>query len=494
MSLQKSEITVPGLVKTFKVPGNVSKREFWKKLERQEVWRVKGEEIPALTYDAILSMYPELEYSRWWDDGTQDTFLSVFFSTPTSALGTYVMGQFFGVSAWRVGLRERFGGEGVFEMFRKFAEPCTGQQKNLLTALVTVAQSEIPLQPLPLYEPGGKAERSELAVRASTQRAWLHARKALELPGEHLPMTQGKRRHVIIVGSRMGLDSGLWHEQFEDFLRIFHPHSQVDYWDPLDEASSKKEGTLIVRHHREKFSEGRQRKMVEDDILVDDAQTGSEIKAWEYKKLPRVYSLKKRGTIMFGIAEYRFFSHSSPSLHENGYSLCQCHSCRAVAFIADVYGGMEVWDKVRSLIARFGQVCSAEKVLKMSYIAQTAIRRDQQGIFVPAHEARLKEILPPVNSEVPSVLQKIVTGKSGIVLAYLSELQMLQFKRKGVPEFAVVDKERELEEVGYVPIVISKSALVLPGYAGPDSKAAEKGWMVYTRHRVAPRVKKRVKL
>lgn len=360
----------------------------------------------------VLANYPELVHSKWWRDQSEDMFLSAFYGQPTT-LGVFVGDKWFGVATWRIGLRKKFQLQCPFAGLALLSQCATGQQKNLAAALVTVAQ-------IPVVAP---------------------------------EMTAVK---IAVVGSRMGLESGLWHESFNNFVETHHPGSKISYYDPLEQPSVEERPSLVVEHIRAKAPTD-----LKVDVLIDDAQVGETYAPLQFP-LAKAFSLKKRGEFNFCIAERRFFSSVTPALFCSSMTMCKCQMCKSLSFVAQRYGGWPVWEKLRGYMANLGTVCDPSSYLRLQTETALATRRLKTGMALTKSELRLARPLDPPITE--QQLYYDVLTMRGSVYAYLNEWERMVFRRGEPLDFVVLDSPETLTEVGMVPVIITKASLTLPGY------------------------------
>lgn len=541
---------------------------------RQEPVVLKGFVIEPMSKQNILALYDDLKDSKWWVDQTEHTFLSVFFGEPTP-LGVSVQGRYFGVSAWRPSLRQRFKLNCVYEMLYRFSTPMNGQQKNLLVALVTMAQTRVlDYEPYPGYLEGREPERRVMPEEApgrvlEDQREQEHQesiasqelgnqeggpellkqlatttgpasyfltpeglRQGLAIvhsarcvgscvceaqyvvPGANPPIawkagpgsnkqralefvryvnvtyrvTQGKllqnttidvpqkkplarkgkeelkkrkehepqvlRPYVDVIGSRMGLDSGLWHESFSSFVASFHPTVDIRYFDIHEEPRTYEIGQTKVEHVRGWYT-GPKHTIVQ----IDDAQTGDEHIAPVW---PRAYyfSEKKRGQDSFGIREMRYFSHLVPNRIQESMVSCSCWRCRMTSFVAQIYGGWPVYERVREYLAKLGSVCDHSNMLGMTtQIFEVTQAHMRTGEPIPQE---LAAFVPLAGDSGP--LQQFIRSRHGTVYAYLAEFKTKIFLRAHPPDFVVLDSLLPLQEVGTPEYLISQATIDFPGY------------------------------
>lgn len=378
---------------------------------------LKGIVIPPIS--DVVRLYPELEASRWWIDQTEDMYLSVFYGIPSS-LGVKVGERFFGMAAWRVGLRARFQLECPYEGLQRFSRAVTGQQKNFLVAAVTIAQTR-----------------------------------------DNAPQV------VSVAGSKMGLDSGLWHSSFDQMVETFHPGSTIEYYDYFEEDSEAQYRGMTVRHHRAAYKppEG-------ETVLIDDMQISSEHVPYR-GKLPRYYSLKKQGMYFFCVPEIRFFSGCIPAKYEESYASCHCWQCRMVSLVADRYGGWPVWERMRSYLARLGPVCESSTMLQM----ETQVFEASQKIRSAQPLTEKEQKLPWLPAVRPATeLHNFCSTKVGAVYAYHSEWEGIPHRRGEPVEFVVTDRERVFSEEGLPPIILTKTPMSMIGYSMRERRGEYYCW------------------
>jgi hypothetical protein len=568
--------------------------EDWDRFARKEPISLGGYVIPPMGKKAIIGMYDHLKDSKWWTTQKSDTFLSVFFGD-VDELGSRVNGKYFGKSAWRVGLQRETGLTDVYEALARFAEPMTGQQKNLLVALITIAQlepaskepyvttmSQFPHFPpvfqiqdyqdietprqqafhehlklacdlLQAEEVGtnvlnsqmeklslkgslisrwlydsrfphrqsqiqithsnkqcqrmecfcdfrvsipclGSEERVFFRAKGTTQRATIAlcreilayvgeycdvledalvplvpifikseqvARKArlekiLQIKpqlGDQPPLTETSY-YIDIIGSRMGMLSGLWHNDLIDFVSTYYPDLAIRFFDPFEDPSSGVRGGVRYQHIRS-FYPGPNRTLIQ----IDDAQEGPVHVPPTWRKAP-YFSEKKLGPYCFGIREYRHFSHIIPSKFSRSYSSCHCLRCKATSYLADVFGGWPVYERLRGMLSKLGGVCEQSSVLGLLQgIVSAKDAYLNKGAPIPA------EYLPFVSiRDVPSKLQNLIRGKSGLVMAYIGEFEHAIFSRSAPFDFLVTDSTQPFAEMGLPPMVLTKSANTFFGY------------------------------
>lgn len=552
----------------------------WDAITRQSAVVMKGFQIEAMSKTRIVSMYPELEQSKWWIDQTEDTYLSVFFGNP-DPLGVHVGGKYYGVSAWRPALRRMFKLNCVYEMLYRFSTPMNGQQKNLLVAMTTMAQTRVlDYELYPGYLEGRESARRVLPetspgadLDAEREDAQLRSLAIQELPRqqggrqlmEQLARTSGTaamlltpegqglglaithnsdcgeectcdRRYVIpgaippvqwdpspmsdkqkaiefvsyinstyvwkegnliqrvstdppkpsknkvqqrrqkkidkllesptierirpyvdVIGSRMGLDSGLWHDSFSSFVASFHPTVNLRYFDAHEEPRRYTIGQTQIEHIRGWYT-GPKHTVVQ----IDDAQTGDDHVAPVW---PRVFffSEKKRGEESFGIRENRFFSHLRPALIKESMVSCHCLRCKTTSYIAQVYGGWPVYERIREYLAKLGPVCDHSNMLGMTtQIFEITQSHMRTGEPIPPE---YKSIIPITEENGP--IQKFVRSRNGAVYAYLSDFKNKKFLRAHPIDFLVADSLLPLQEVGTPEYILSQASINFPGYR-PD--------------------------
>lgn len=537
----------------------------WHKLCRVDPVNLCGFEIPSLSRNSIIAMYPELEQSRWWVDQSADLYLSVFFGEVTP-LGARSNNRWFGVASWRPKLRARFKIDCVYEALSRFADPMTGQQKNFLAALVSMAQMETTLvdpesgkgewivEPLAtefeVQDEDFKKNVEKMHLQEATARVMLERLSAvgvrrklshfqalhnypswiqgisvshesptcvkqycrcdylIRYPDQEQTrivrrgrsgtpqiletqmlveavedmnkyyarwikrgvaqgqpvMRKHRRRHRIeqsqerfyvdIIGSRMGLDSGLWHSQFLDFVATYYSGWGVRFFDPFESASQGCHKGVYFEHRRELYV-GPRNTMVQ----VDDAQTGEDHVPTTWLRSP-YYSSKKQGKYCFGIRETREFSHIVPAKFSRSLSSCACLRCKITSYLADVYGGWPVYERLREMLAHFGPVCEhSSMVSTVQRIIEAQRQYEDKGTPVPEAYRPFVQIKDQ-NSEI----QEFIRNRSGAVYAYISEFQGMTFSRTLPLEFVVDESTRSLQEIGMVPYFITQAETEMAGY------------------------------
>jgi len=260
--------------------------------------------------------------------------------------------------------------------------------------------------------------------------------------------------YVDVIGSRMGLQSGKWHMDFLDFLSTYYPQLAVRFYDPYELPGAGTHKGIRFEHFRKEYP-GPSKTLVQ----IDDSQAGPVHVAPDWSRSP-YFSEKKRGPHCFGIRESRYFSHVVPSKFTRSYSTCKCLRCKATSYIADVYGGWPVYERVRAMLAKLGGVCEQSSALGLLQTIEEA-REEYQARGVPIPEA----YQPFVSlCEVAEPVQEFIRGKSGIVLAYLNEFEGSVFKRSQPYDFVVADSTRPFQEIGCPEFVLTKSSQPFAGY------------------------------
>lgn len=253
--------------------------------------------------------------------------------------------------------------------------------------------------------------------------------------------------YIDVIGSRMGGNSGWWHDDFDAFVADFYPGVGIRYYDPYEDPSAKLIRGVSVQHIRALYPGP-----VKTLVQIDDAQSGDSHVAATWQLAP-IYSSKKEGKYSFGIRECRHFSHCVPAEWTQSMSSCACLRCKATSNIAARYGGWPAYERIRAMLSRLGPVCEHS-----NYLAEEARQKEQQVML-------------------PQRLAQFIANRTGEVYAYLSEFPLASYRRGPNPEFMVADSIRPLQEQGMPDYLISKS----PGLAGYVLLFVDGEFYVYRR-------------
>jgi len=547
--------------------GEPISEDCWTLWQRKETIHLSGFDILPMSKSNIIEMYSSLATSKWWVDQSEDLYLAAFFGEVTN-LGSRVNGKWFGISSWRPKLRARFKLDCVYESLSRFSDPMTGQQKNLLAALVSMAQMETVLvdpytgkgewvvQPeggefviqeetfnknveqmrrqeamqktvfdrivlagkrskkahlnsldqnplwaqrisvvhsearcvrqyckcdLVVHTPDRDAVTIRRAGRKGTGPV-IEAQMLNEVlgvyhdffsrhkePEDIVPRRRKKGRvaktnpqsiepqdrlYVDIIGSRMGLDSGMWHLQFLEFMSTYYSTWGVRFFDPY-ESSDKGTYKGVEFEHRREMYVGPRNTLVQ----VDDAQAGEEHVRRAWLRSP-YYSMKKEGHSCFGIRERRAFSHVEPYKFVRSLSSCACLRCKATTYLADVYGGWAAYERFRGMLALLGPVCEHSSMISTTQqIIEAERAYRHRGQTIPE---RLRPFVRTVKSE--GALQEFIQNRAGAVYAYLPVFEGMVFSRELPLDFVVDDSPRSLQEVGMVQYFITQNPAEIRGY------------------------------
>jgi len=302
------------------------------------------------------------------------------------------------------------------------------------------------------------------------------------------PVALGDGSRLILVGHSRGVGSGVWIDDFCQFVCDFTPIQKVVAFDPLCVPDKKTfvsngEGRKMDLISLKKVFDPRSPigRLYVNDILCDDAQMGNDLLS--YVSLPLRFNLKKRGNLSFCHAETRTFSTIHPIMHRNAFSSCQCHQCRAISFISARTGGYSAFLRLQRLLSKFGPVCLREKVEEYFTSLSPAFRgassriekaKDVLGLGVPSvkgDDLAISSDGGNFNNEI----KLLCSGKSVVVTVPVA----LDVPHTRDPPLDVVicDSDVVLQEFGFVPIVITRSDYLAPGY---DRKRSG-DWYIWTR-------------
>jgi len=433
--------------------------------------------------------------SRFFVDRSCDTYLAYVVGHSQSLTGAYYEGEFFGATEVMMDLEELFGDGSLIENLQKLSDPMNGQQKNFLIAIATVVQTPVSSSPIvadsknvvlkpEMWRNFNLVQNDKVTIKRFVNKVEVsyNGREygsfhpllfdknsvlqsiALKECGVSVQERRAAEEKILVMGSRMNIRSGVWHDQFAELLSDYGYRGWIKFVDFNEEPRRQMVGKFKCEWLFPK------EKITGYTVLIDDAQLGDMIS--DVVPACRRYSLKKKGKGYFNF-ERRSFSLVDDILPFNIFTECQCERCSAAAFCAYRLGGYPAFQRIQLELSKLGPVCVKERLEERNSILACPER------FNPDKVNRYKEELRKDECHYErSFIYQQLRDRKVYIAAYYSEFKgSKHFQVYSDYDVAVVSNVISLVDIGFPNEIVSQENLELHGY---DVEYRE-GWRFYTR-------------